>query len=151
MTNQNCYLKPSIASLYDQYLWIWISVLWNLVRMFVAVTIIPALYQRARLGSSFYRIIWICLIMWHTCNQLINKMNNMYKRFLVDIKGRYTFSSSNLWNKFSQCYYIVTRECHISSESLCRELSKFTHYFDLVAMATLLALWLAKHGNGCNS
>ena len=53
--------------------------------------------------------------------------------------------------EFSQCYYIVIRECHISPESLCRELSKFTHYFDLVAMAMLLALWLAKHGNGCSS
>ena len=62
----------------------------------------------------------------------------------------YTFFSSNLWSKFSQCYCIVTRECYISPESLCRELSKFTHYFDPVAMATLLALWLSKHGNGCN-
>ena len=62
----------------------------------------------------------------------------------------YSFFSSNLWSKFSQCYCIDTRECHISPESLYRELSKFTHYFDLVAMATLLALWLAKHGNGCN-
>ena len=62
----------------------------------------------------------------------------------------YTFFSSDVWSKFSQCFCIVTRECHIPPESLCRELSKFTHYFDLVAMVTLLALWLAKHGNGCN-
>ena len=67
-----------------------------------------------------------------------------------NLRGEYTFFSSNLCSKFSQCYYIVTRECHISPKSLCRELSKFTHYFDLVAMATLLILWLAKHGNGCN-
>ena len=66
-------------------------------------------------------------------------------------KGGYTFFSSNVWSKFSQFYYIVTRECHVSPESLCRELSKFTHYYDLVAMATLLALWLAKHGNGRDS
>ena len=69
----------------------------------------------------------------------------------MHLKEGYTFFSSNLWSKFSQCYYIVTSECHISPESLCHELSKFKHYFDLVAMATLLALWLAKHGNGCNS
>ena len=66
------------------------------------------------------------------------------------IKGEYTCFSSNLWSKFSQCYCIVTRECHISPESLCRGISKFTHYFDLVAMVKLLAFWLAKHGNGCN-
>ena len=58
----------------------------------------------------------------------------------IMFKREYTLFSSNLRSKFSQCYYIVTRECHISPESLCRELSKFTHYFDLVAMATLLAL-----------
>ena len=67
-----------------------------------------------------------------------------------ELRG-YPFFSSNLWSKFSQCYYIVTRECHISPESLCCDLSKFTHYFDLVSMATLLALWLVEHGNGRNS
>ena len=36
----------------------------------------------------------------------------------------YTFFSTNLWSKFSQCYCIVTRECHILRESLWRELSK---------------------------
>ena len=69
----------------------------------------------------------------------------------IHVLTGYTFFSSNLWSKFSQCYYIVTRECHISPESLCRELPNFTHYFDLVAMAMLLALWVAKHGNGRNS
>ena len=28
---------------------------------------------------------------------------------------------------------------------------KIYNYFDLIAMETLLALWLAKHGNGRNS
>ena len=68
----------------------------------------------------------------------------------TQILGGIPFFSSNLWSKFFQCYCIVTRECHISPKCLCRELSKFTHYFDQVAMATLLALWLAKHGKGCN-
>ena len=65
--------------------------------------------------------------------------------------SRFGLYNSNIWIKFSQCYYIVTRKYHISPESLCRELLKFTHYFDLVAMATLLDLWLAKHGNGRES
>ena len=65
------------------------------------------------------------------------------------LKPSHTFFSSNLWSEFSQCYCIVTSECHISPESLCRELSKITHNFDLVAMAKLLVPWLAKHGNGC--
>ena len=100
--------------------------------------LLPAVRSPSKHGRWWSSLLLYSISMYCTCTK-----NSR-------IKG-YTFFSSNFWSKFSQCYYIVTRECPISSESLCRELSKFTHYFDLVAMATLLALWLAKHGNGRNS
>ena len=90
-----------------------------------------------------------CFLFTDNPDVLFGQMSDVIFRLILLRRG-YNFFNSNLWSKFSQCYYIVTRECHISPESLCRELSKFTQNFDLVAMATLLALGLAKHGNGFN-
>ena len=70
-----------------------------------------------------------CFVHAHDCTYLTE---------ILDLRGT-PFSAVTFEISFFPCYYIVTRECHKSPESLCRELSKFTHYFDLVAMTTLLA------------
>ena len=60
------------------------------------------------------------------------------------LRGGIPFSAVTFEVSFLSVTILLPIYCYpmsdISPESLCRELLKLTHYFDLVAMATLLAL-----------